>query len=164
MPLLKLQSKKFCLLALTLILIGCDSKETKDNNPSDQTPPVQHASPIEANMNEFRVMLETYAFDWYYTDKSNTFKPRYPDSIASLKQEAQNNNNDYWKTLTNPVSKSENSLLDFSAYEAGDKSKGLVLYAPIKEHNEIITYLIYATDDKGQLIQKDGFPLTLTNS
>ena len=40
----------------------------------------------------------------------------------------------------------------------------MVLYAPIKAEGAIVSYLIYATDAQGQLIKKDGFPLTLTNS
>ena len=58
-------------------------------------------------------MLETYGFDWYYSDSHKTFKPRYPQDVASLKKEAQREGNSYWKTFNHPITKKRRCLNRF---------------------------------------------------
>src|SRR5690606_10094262 len=112
-------------------------------------------SSTKANMHTFQTMVETYAVDW---------GGYYPDSVAALKNEAQNVDYPYWKELMNPFSDQSGegkAYLDYSRYQAGPEHKGMVLYQVSEDR---FGYQIMGTDKLGKKIMDQEQAFILSNS
>ncbi len=110
---------------------------------------------VKANMHTFHTLVETYAVDW------GGF---YPDSVATLRNEAQNSEYEYWKEISNPFTDENGegkAYLDYRSYQSLPEQKGLVLYQISDDQTE---YQIMGTDKDGQKILDKGQEFILSNS
>lgn len=120
---------------------------------------------VIGNMTTFQAVVETFA---------NSFDGHYPKDLNALYTDASRKN--YWKEIRNPYTNQLNIhsiCLDYQAYKKmknKDKLKGIILYEPageairVKNMTGFLSYKIYGTDEKGQLIRDGAKIATLSNN
>lgn len=140
-------------LSLVCVLIFIGLRQWM--SASNQTP--IHPSSVQENMYTLQMMVETYAVDWGGV---------YPENLAVLYFQATQAKNTYWKQIINPINQKEGigfegSMLDVEFFKMG-QLPGLVVYIP--GGSPIVHYWIYGTDETGNILQKNGQDMVLSNS